>query len=379
LLPDKLRSAWNCAVIAVACTGAIGCGAPDLQAMRPTVPKKAAEVLLVGHPAHWSIDQVRQLQPATGVVLAARTVSGKADVLAELRRVAQAATPPLVVVVTDAPPSTAVRAFLNRHQRVRVEWLARQAATVSLHNLRQVEPNPELTAYASGWVAGTLAMQGLVKPAGRVGWLVDGQAGVPLRWRQAALAGIYNSDTIAQLVPVSFSSANPSRLGAANAAGSAGGGSNSSGANTGLTNPSGGGAGHPTPVLSTRPPGVVLALGSAGPSARQQAAALHTVLLTPFAADSSQSLVTPALPTPSALIPDLKAYATGTWRSGTKQVATSPQVQLQPGWVPKALETDLLRLQMTLADHPDFPHQQWNGMSAARQQQWQAILNGSSA
>ncbi|MCL6632736.1 MAG: hypothetical protein K6T63_08895 [Alicyclobacillus herbarius] len=312
---------------------ASGCGAPDLSSMHPSVAKKAALVFLVGNNLpHWSTRQVDDLQTSTGLVLKTQTVSNTRQVLSQVRGLVnrQLASLPLLVVVADGPPDAQFISFLRQHNELRVEWLSRQTAHVQLQNLRQVVENPQLAAYATGWLAGSAAME-VAQPVGTVGWFVNGNQQPAPEMSHAVLAGLYNSDTVARVEPLSLA---------------------------GLR----------------KLPKVVIVWGAVPSGLRQLAAASGAWLVTPPSTDASTDTVSLALPPVSALASDLKLYAKNRWHGGIHEVNTAPQIEVKLPALPANLQTNLERIQTTLASQPGFPDKQWQTIAADVKQKWQVSL-----
>lgn len=204
---------------AAAVTLLAGCGAPDLSAMHPQVKKSSAVIFYVNQPnIEYSASGLNNDDEGTMVYKTIQSsASGFQAQLAST--LAHDSVSVIVIVVDNAVPYAAyVSQMANQYSNVRFDVISDTPGNFTASsNLHTVSSDPDLVAYAIGYLVGTY----LSAPSSQS--TVNSTYGVPMQpilgylpgtapkdEQEAFFAGLYTSDAIANvvaLVPASGSTA----------------------------------------------------------------------------------------------------------------------------------------------------------------------------
>jgi hypothetical protein len=312
-----------------------GCGAPDLQNMKPSVWKPAALVIVVNDPASWSDQEVQSLASAQNVVTKTVTCT-EASLPSVLQTEGARDTVGLVVIVRPGKPTQEMENAARQRPEERYEWIATDASSIHVPNVRQVVTDSVTTAYAIGWLAANVAVaHNAYGPA--VGWLASGTNSVATVSKRSALAGAYAAASGVSMVPVQI----PSNLS--------------------------------QPL--TRFPDVVIA---DHPLSASEVSVLQVLHATVFSLcpqpNVSAVAAQPGFPGPDAVMKDVSAFANRRWNDGTVTATPSPLLQLNPSLIPSNVLATWRGMSRTLENHTIPVDSAWNQVPSALQQQWQTSL-----
>ncbi|WP_206915700.1 hypothetical protein [Alicyclobacillus suci] len=210
------RTKCTAGAVTVALTGLIsGCGAPDLSAMRPTVQKQAAAVMVVGKPDFMpttpvsaSADEplmMETVQSSTGSFL------NQANTLLQHQDVTNC-----VIAVDDAGAlDSDISQLAQKYAHVHFDILTNQAPSdMFASNVAIVSQDANAVDFAIGWLVGVWAsnlvktQQLSLQPA--VGYAVSG---VSASRQKAFFAGLYTANPAAQIVNMTGSNNSASNTG----------------------------------------------------------------------------------------------------------------------------------------------------------------------
>jgi hypothetical protein len=175
-----------------------GCGEPDIQSMRPTVSKLAAEVLLVDGPSDWKANDLINAASAAGVDTFVRNIKAE-DISTTLGEVVKTGQAGLCIVVYDGSIPQNVLSYLKPDTNVKFEFVS--DGTNHLHgtNVQNVYVDPMLVGFLIGYGAGNLAA-GMGQYS--VGWLTSGTTSITRKEIEATLGGFYQANSKANIMPV---------------------------------------------------------------------------------------------------------------------------------------------------------------------------------
>lgn len=317
-----------------------GCGAPDLRAMRPTVHKPTAEVVLVGQPAHWYSSDVQSAATQSGAIVGVSQTTPE-KLAGTLQQAVANAEIGLVVVVQNGQIPASEISFANQHVTKRFDLMGSSPASGSAINVEQIVPDEFATGYAAGWLAGELATS---ISASSVGWLATNSAMTSQAGVRAALAGTYaaNPGVGITLVPAISS---PTASATANSTTNATapvpptGQTTGSTGNVGTVNgTTGAGTGGSTGSPGTVPLPHILMVTRPLTATEWQivtTAGVHVVSLCPQPTGSSTAQ--PIVPGMAALQSALTAFTANHWQAGVTSTVTSALLDIDTHQVSKSI------------------------------------------
>ncbi|EPZ46204.1 hypothetical protein [Alicyclobacillus acidoterrestris] len=333
------RTKCTAGAVAVALTGLVsGCGAPDLSAMRPTVQKQAAAVMVVGKPDFMPTTPVsasgdeplmmETVQSSTGSFL------NQANTLLQHQDVTNC-----VIAVDDAGAlDSDISQLAQKYAHVHFDILTNQAPSdISASNVAIVSQDANAVDFAIGWLVGVWAsnlvktQQLSLQPA--VGYAVSG---VSASRQKAFFAGLYTANPAAQIVNMT--------------------GSNNSASN----NTSNSSAGNSTTTTSTAPTqypvvsGVVVGGNLAQPVAESIAQNAPIVFDLTGASTTLPNLsVYPGHLAPSRATDLIDQISGGHWQAGSTSVIDSTSVTLNTQLMPPPVVDAWQTLAQTLEQAPN--------------------------
>ncbi len=310
-----------------------GCGAPDLESMKPSVDKSSAVVVLVDQPQGWNANAAGALAAQKHVT--AKVVSCRSGELAQVlnKSLAQYSVGMYLVVSPGSPQPEALN-VARQHLGQRFEWVSSAPIQSDAVNVGQVVPDTKATSYALGWLAATLAAEKNAVP--RVGWL-SGPAADSGTVR-SALTGMYAANAAVTLVSVSPPGNTP-----ANA-----------------------------PSVTVLPPVVVTAHALSGPEStwlRSSGVTVISLLPQP----DQQVAAEPGFPGPAAAAGDLQRFAERKWQSGVRTVLPDPLVDFRDPLIAKHHQTSMQALAMSFASHSVDVQRAWQQIPASLRDNWVGI------
>ena len=202
----SMKQKWTVVASCLTVVGLIatGCGEPDIESMRPTQPKLAAEVLLVDGTQNWNTSDLISAASKTGVdVFVARVKSQ--DVASTLDGIVKNGNIGLCIVVNNGAISLNVTAYASQNPNIKFEFVSDGTSLTKGANVKNVYVNPTFVGFLIGYSTGELAGQ-----TGRytIGWLTSGATSVSKQEISAALGGVYQADPKVNVVPVTVGPTN---------------------------------------------------------------------------------------------------------------------------------------------------------------------------
>jgi hypothetical protein len=310
-----------------------GCGAPDLEAMKPSVVKPSAVVVLVDQPQGWSANTTGSLASQQHVV--AKVINCSSQELAQvLNKLLTQYTAGLYLIVSPGSPQPDALTIAKEHLGQRFEWVSSDAVTGLGVNIRQVVPDRNATSYALGWLAATLAAA--KSPIPLVGWLggpVQDTAAV-----KAALTGMYGANAAVTLVPVS-----PPGSTDLNAAPS-----------------------------SALPPVVVTDRAlTVRESTWLSSSGVTVISLLPQS--GRHTAADPGFPGPDAVADDLHRLAVHKWQGGVKTVLPDPLVDIQDPAISDSLRASMQAIGTSFASQKADVERMWQQIPDTLRQKWAGV------
>ncbi|GMA48916.1 hypothetical protein GCM10025857_02730 [Alicyclobacillus contaminans] len=327
---------WLALCSAFSCVAVVGCGAPDLSAMKPTVQKSSAEVLVVGNPPGWTADAVQTLESASGLNVQVKfCTSGQLE--QEVAQAIRSTGVGLVMVASADLPDNAFATMVQQHPQVMFEWLstAGNRQLGNLANFRQRVPDEAITGYGTGWLAGTLESAGWTTSAPVVGWL-SGPSGVPASAEQATLGGLYAAAPNVQLQAVNASA------------------------------PSQSASGPVPPIVITNH---VLSAAEASTLSAARAVLLSLVPQPGVSGISTQ----PAMPDVQAAVEDLLAFANHTWKPGVVSATPDQLLQVSTGVLSPQVQSSWQGMASSLANNAINVTTAWSNVPSPIRTAWSAV------
>ncbi|RIV29334.1 hypothetical protein D2Q93_00345 [Alicyclobacillaceae bacterium I2511] len=366
--------AWLCCVT----VGVSGCGVPDISALRPQVSKPSALVYLAGNLPGWTPNTVEGAAASEQVVTLVKDVSQPGWGSA-LQRDVMGAQTPLFVLVQDGPVTSGDLQLAQQFPQRKFLFVGSQMQGRAVpQNAQVVVPNPGMSSYLLGWLAGasaakfqlasnssgTLAGTPLGNSASGLlpGGTIPGPSvgsigtGVPLGWAQggtpqvsvgaiqsALVGGLAATSTVhpvsVQLTGTQTGSALPQMI-----------------------------VGMPKVIVADR------AL-TVAEWAQIKTVGAMLVSLCPQPLQGPGWMASPMLPSPQVALQSLQQLGQSStpWQGGGIQLVSNAVVQVNGAAVSQSLQNELARLETNLQTHPVNFTAAWRTVPAAQRAAWQFL------
>lgn len=357
-----LRTKWialSSLCCAVSCL-VVSCGEPDISALQPTTFKPVAAAFLVNAPNSWSQATVEALAGASHVDCEVVQTTPAQLQNAVFQMITSYHVGLCVIAISGALPNN-LASIAGAYPNVRFEWIDDAPAVQIPENVRQVSVDPVLMSYAIGWLAGQAAFHGNIQ---NIGYITDTVQANSAQIR-AALAGAYQADPGATMVPVNLAGLLAGPVGVT--------GSNNNIAGNSTAPP------IPPSVSLAAAPRVLVALRPLSQSEWQALSQSGIVVYSLFPAHGEPGVAaTPSFPAPNAIASDLQSYARNKWQGGQLRVQLPTFVNPNPALVSAPALAALAHVQATLQVDANFPSTAFQAIPANVRATWSPII-GSTA
>jgi hypothetical protein len=339
-----------------------GCGAPVLPDMKPTVPKLAAEVILVGRPVGWSeqkvaaaeegmnsgngnsVDyEVLQLQPS--------------ELTSALEKFGQTSPGGLAVLVPSEPDVARVLS-VNAPTDIKMTVVA-SALPPSLPNSWQaVVPSRLEISYALGYLSAILAQEDGTRAVGLFG---VHSPSVQRSEVEAALAGIYAVNPNLAAAPIHISAS----VGVASAP------------RTTVGNTYVPSSVASTPIYSNTAQ-VVLSFTSVARYRHSFETSGSRIFSMSDSRLAAPVVAVPGTPSPEALNVVFSEYAAGKWQPGMRTVHSQSLLRFLSGSLPASLLAESHAVEDSLRNGTVDPRSAWTNLPSAVRTLWSSRVFGTS-
>jgi hypothetical protein len=339
-----------------------GCGAPVLPDMKPTVPKLAAEVILVGNPVGWSEQKVAAAEEGTNSEDGSRVdyevlQVQPSELNSTLEKFGETSSGGLVVLVPSERDVARVLS-LNAPTDIKMTIVASALPPSFPSSWQAMVPSRLEVSYALGYLSAVLAKE---DGAHAVGLFGVHSPSVQRSEVEAALAGIYAVNPNLAAAPIHVGS----QVGVASAS------------RTTVNDTYGSSSGAAIPIYSNTAPVVISFVSVA--SYRHSFATSGSRIFS--ASDSRLAppiVATPSMPSPSVLSTVFSKYAAGEWKPGVQTVRLQRPLRFLNGSLPASLLVESNAVADSLMQGTVDPGSAWTNLPSTVRALWGSRVFGTS-
>lgn len=311
----------------------VGCGAPDLSAMRPRVAKPAAAVVYVNHPKFENSSLASSAGGTGKTVLETIHLNGQSFATQMTDILAHDQLSLCVIAVDDANPyASDISQYARKYANIRFDVVSNvPVAGLQGSNISTLSGNPDATAYGIGYLTGVdLSSTSSSSTPGTTAVppsLVFVPSSAPVDQQKAFFAGLYTADPTAQVVPMTSGSLTSTVQSVYSTVGSA--------------------------VFGGLPPNASSVNAIKSPS-------LSLFSIAP-SVNGPQFALSPGHIASTNITNQVLQFSQGHWQSGDETVVDPSSIHMNAQLLPKAVTTRWTTLQPSLAQTPtkwktDFAH-----------------------